>query len=600
MNDVIKLLSANMSNMIAAGEVIERPASVIKELIENSLDAHATKIEINLKESGITEIIVVDNGIGMSKNDIKMSLKRHATSKINQESDLFNLKTLGFRGEAIPSIASVSLMSIASKNAEVGYEVVVKASNIIKENEIAMNTGTIIKVNQLFFNTPARLKYLKSVNTELSIISDLVMKFALANPNVYFRLTNDKKEIFKTNGNNDLVSLISQFYGFELANNLLKIDKSEIGFKINGYISNSKIYKSKKIYINFIVNGRIIKNYILTEKLINCYQSFIPVMKYPFALIFINIDPFLIDVNIHPTKKEIKFSNENKVYEILEKTILDALYNYNPLINETIVNNRNYESEKKVDTPIFNNFNYDKIYGDFSSDSLLEEKNEEEQKFEIKNNIEEKNNNNLNNKINDLISNPKNKIPFLEYIGQYRGTYLLFQDDESLYLIDQHAAQERIRYELYLKGLENIKNEKQDLLIPVDIEVDPSEYIFIKDNLDKFNDLGIEICESGINSFFIRSVPYWLKDDIKENINNLINFIYDKKSLNITLFKDEIAKKMACKSSIKANQYVRQIEALKLIEDLNKCNNPFNCPHGRPVFIKFKNYEIEKMFKRVI
>ena len=563
-------LDEHLSNMIAAGEVIERVSSVVKELVENSLDAKASEITIELIDSGIREVKVTDNGIGMDKEDIKLCYLKHATSKIKNQYDLFRINTLGFRGEALPSIAAVSDLTIKSNPGDLGYYIHLRASKLMDEGIVSLNRGTEITVSNLFFNTPARLKYLKSENVELANVCELVDKLAIANPTVRFKLINNKKLLLQTNGNNDMKSIIGNIYGLDAIKNMMEVNAEKNGIKIHCYLAQPIVNKSRKSAITLIVNGRDVKNFSIFNSVIEGYDTYIPVGKYPLAVIFVKLDPMLIDVNVHPTKKEIRISSEEILKDLIKNTIKDTLYK-SRLIPEIKLDNTVKESfinrpiEIKEEPKLFEDIKYDK-------QSFL---NEEARVLE-------------------------NKLPYLEYIGQYAGTYLLFQNDTGLYLLDQHAAAERIRYEKYIEALSNPTNVSQELLIPTIIEVTKDEKIFVEKNMDKFNNLGITLEDAGNNSFYLRSIPVWAIDDATYIVEEMIKYVCEINSIDLKSIRDELAKRISCKGAIKANRNLEIDEVNNLIKQLQECKNPFTCPHGRPTLISFTKYEIEKLFLRVM
>lgn len=588
----IMQLSEHVANMIAAGEVVEGPLSVVKELVENAIDAHATNIGIHLIESGIQKIEIIDNGCGMEEADALMAFNRHATSKIKSAYDLASINTLGFRGEALPSIASVSLLELTTKeaNAQEGIKVVLKAGKMISKETVATNNGTKIVVSNLFYNTPARLKYLKSPNVILAQICELVDKFALSNRQIRFTLTNNGQTLLSTPGVDDVVSLFGIIYGTNVAKNLISSEKEFDGVKVKVTATNPTITRSRKNDITLVVNGRYVKSTIVTNAVCDAYKNYVAPLRYPICLVDIDIDSLLIDVNVHPQKMEIKFSTENNVYNLVKEAIIDGIRKIQIIPTATLV------KEKEVVEPL----NFDEY---LALDEVKEVKKEE--KVYI-----------FNEKVNEVYTPSKpiikepvetglkeevKKLPYLEYIGQLAGTYLLFQNEDGLFLVDQHAAQERINYEYYLNVLANPPKESTPLLIPFNIELKKEEAIILSNNIDKLNEVGLVLESSGINSFFIREIPTWIKASQPEvMIEKIIYFLLERNEFDITLLRDSLAKQVACKASIKANEYVSREGVEKLIKDLNSCQNPFNCPHGRPVFVKITNYEIEKMFKRVL
>lgn len=568
MSKIIQL-DEHLSNMIAAGEVVERVSSVVKELVENSLDAKSTDIIIDLTDSGIREIKVTDNGIGMDKEDIKLCYLRHATSKIKNQYDLFRINTLGFRGEAIPSIASVSDMTIKSNNGESGYYIHLRASKLLDEGLISLNRGTEVVVSNLFFNTPARLKYLKSENVELANVCEVVDKLAISNPTVRFKLTNNKKVLLQTNGNNDMKSIIGNIYGASSIKNMIEVDNEKSGIKIKCYLAQPIVNKSRKSAITLIINGRDVKNFNIVNSVIDGYNTYIPVGKYPLAVIFIKMDPMLIDVNVHPTKKEVRLSSEDIIKTLITSSIKNALFKSRliPELNikeEKEILPREEKKEEKIPSYI------EKM--EYTKQSFIEEEQIELEK----------------------------RLPYLEYIGQYAGTYLLFQNSTGLYLMDQHAAAERIRYEKYIEALSSPTSISQPLMVSTIIDVTKKEKIFIDKNIEAFNNLGVVLEEAGPSSYYLRSVPIWIIGDALSIVEEMIKFIVDVESIDLKQIRDELAKRISCKGAIKANKALSLDEVNALVSGLSKCKNPFTCPHGRPTIISFSEYEIEKMFLRVM
>ncbi|XMB87378.1 DNA mismatch repair endonuclease MutL [Mycoplasmatota bacterium WC44] len=580
MNRIVKL-DEKISNMIAAGEVVERPLSVVKELVENSVDAGATYIDIELEESGVSLIRITDNGIGMTKDDALLAFSRHATSKIKNEHDLFRINTLGFRGEALPSIASVSKVKMVTSTGGDGYSVEINGGNMISHGLSTSRKGTEISVRDLFYNTPARLKYLKSLSSELSVVSDFITKLALTYPNISFKLTNNGNGLINTDGGNDHLKVISSVYGLQVAKSMKTIKCSNYDYSVNGYISNPTVNRSSKNYINIIVNNRVVKHFILSNAIIEAYGNKLPSNRYPIALINIECDPLLVDVNVHPSKMQIKLTDERKLTSIIRDTIKEILNetvsipeitsnvpNEVKIITEANVTGTNVTGTNVTGTNVTETSVSEQLSFDYKSDSISE-------------------------------STPEYNVsifPTLEYIGQFHGTYLVCQSREGLYIIDQHAAAERINYEKYLRKLSKKSNESYELLTPINIEYSNSESIKINEIIDELKGYGITLETSGINSFYLREVPLWFKPGLeleytKEVIATLVD---DRKNLIV----DHLAATLACKRSIKANDYINDIEVQTLINDLTKCDNPYTCPHGRPTIIKYSIREIERFFRR--
>ena len=565
---VIKILDEILSNKIAAGEVVERCVSVVKELVENSIDANSKKIKIELKESGIKEIKVTDDGTGMDREDAINAFGRHATSKLLNEDDLFRIDTLGFRGEALPSIASVSEVILKTSTGDIGTEVTIKGGKLINESKTDSRKGTIITVKNIFYNTPARLKHLKSIYAELAVITDYVDKMALANPSISFSLYNDSKLLFNTDGSNDLLKVINEVYGLNVSKKMIKIEASDDEYDIEGYISYPEVTKSSRNHITTFVNGRLVKNYELIKAINDSYHTYKPEDKYPIVVLNIKVDFSLVDVNIHPTKQDIKFGKIEELKSLLSISIKEAL-NKTLLIPEV-----NTKVEDKT-------IEYEDIKLSLEDISVNETHNEESKEV--------------------LITNNKIDIPMIYPIGLAKGTYIIAQNELGIYLIDQHAANERINYEYYLKKVPSNK-DVQNMIIPITIELTKKEYIIVKENINILEDLGFEVEEFGENSLIFRSHPVWLKQDYEEeSIKRLLDLIVlIEKDFNKEKFMENIAITMSCKLSIKANENISLDEMELLIKKLRACDNPYTCPHGRPTIISFTNYELEKLFKRVM
>lgn len=614
----IKLMDEKTYSLIAAGEVVERPSSVVKELVENSIDAQAKSIKIYLKNSGIEEIVVIDDGEGMDKDDVLSSFLPHATSKIRNSFDLNRISTLGFRGEAIASIALVSIMTItASTNGTDGYFATYRFGSKIEEGSVAYNKGCKVVVQKLFINTPARLKYLASDKKELSSILYVVTKISLANPDIKFELYNDDKLIYQTLGNAKISDLVAQNYGLNAAKNILNTKINKDGYNLDIYFIKPEFYRSNKLEITTIVNKRFIKNYQMVNAFIDAFKTYLPISKYPIGLIYLTIDPLLIDVNIHPAKTEIKISIEDDIkkiiYDEVKKTLEEATHIPTRMINE---------NEKFIKSSIFDFKDDENIFKPNSNnENPLKENNkimDNNKPINIYNNLHEKTEDtNLDIKKDDYLKTNKiiaeeaieavidrstegKKIPYMEYVGTVFATYLIFQNEDGMYLIDQHAAHERINYEHYRNLLSKDDQPTTELLVPLIIPFTKSEAIYIADNLDKFAKIGFELDQLDDNSFVIRSIPLWAKlDNLNDIIYDILALLIDKKEINIFKYRDEIAKQISCKSSIKANDYISREEIDNLINNLNKCTNPYTCPHGRPTIIRFTKEELEKMFERI-
>ena len=581
----IKIMDEILANKIAAGEVVERCASVVKELVENSIDANSSEIKIELKEAGTSLIKVTDNGIGMDKEDAILSFNRHATSKIKDESDLYNINTLGFRGEALASIASVSNVVLKTSQGEVGTLVNIKGGKIIKVENTEARKGTIFEITELFYNTPARLKHLKSLYTELSSITEYVNKIALSHPEIRFTLINNGNTILKTDGSNNLLKTISSIYGMDVARKMLEINNEDDDYIINGFISLPEVNRAGRNHIITLVNGRVVRNQELNRIINDSYHSYKPDNRYPIVVINIELDPSLVDVNIHPTKMDIKFSKLEELLDLVKKTIV------NKLNKQTLI--------PVIEQPI----------NDFDTELIIEEKVEVIESKEEKKVIElpkiekpkyEEITLDFDNQIKEEEPKYEERLPLLYPVGLVHGTYIVCQNEIGMYLIDQHAAKERVNYELFLEKLSNPIKDKIPLLLPLTIELSNNEYIILKENFEFLNNMGFDIEEFGINSVIIKSHPIWLTKGFEDlQIRKIIEAVINKeKNFDLSKFNDHLSATLACKASIKANTNLSINEMEELINDLRKCHNPFNCPHGRPTVITFTKYELEKMFKR--
>ena len=590
----IKVMDEILANKIAAGEVVERCSSVVKELVENSIDAGATEITVELEDAGTKMIRVIDNGKGMDKEDALLAFQRHATSKLKEEEDLYRINTLGFRGEALPSIASVSNIVLKTSTGEVGTIVHISGGKIINQTNGDARKGTIMSVNDLFYNTPARLKHLKSLYSELANVSDYMNKIALSHPNIKFTLINNEQVLLKTDGRGELLKTIKDIYGLEVVKKMFRVEASNDDYKVEGYISYPEVNRSTRNHIITIVNGRVVRNMDINRIINDSYHSYKPDNRYPIVVLEIEVDPSLIDVNIHPTKMDIKFSKMDMLMELISNMIKKVLDKKN-LIPEVEVNRPKLEEEKviksvKEDKPKYQEFTLnltrteenEEPYVVINEDLIVKK---EEPKEEISENKEEKQN---------------ERMPELYPVGLVHGTYIICQNEKGMYLIDQHAAKERINYEIFKKELGNPKKNKISMLFPLTLEFTNSEFIILKEHFDLLRDINIDIEEFGLNSVIIKAHPTWLPKGYEEQaIRKIIEVVLvTEKEFNIEKFNEKIAIMLSCKLAIKANMNLTLLEMETLINDLRKCDNPFNCPHGRPTTIFYTNYDLEKLFKR--
>lgn len=587
----IKVMDELLSNKIAAGEVVEKVVSIVKELVENSIDAKATMIKVDLKEAGLREITVTDNGIGMDKNDAQLAFQRHATSKLYTDDDLFNINSLGFRGEALPSIAAVSDVVLKTCQDDVGTQIHIKGGKILENKPSEGRIGTQITVTNLFYNTPARLKHLSSPYAELANVTEYVNKMALSYPKVKFILTNDEKELLNTDGSGNLLKVIKSIYGLDIAKKMLPIEISNYDYEVSGYISLPEVNRSSRNHMTVLVNGRVIKNQYLNRIINDAYFSFKEDTRYPIVVIKITADPILVDVNIHPSKQDIKFSNfedlKNMISEVINKTIRSKL-----LI-------------PKIEVKEQPTVNYENLSLNLERNSISEEPSLlDKQKLTNLVNFNYEPNNELDNEEEPsyIEERPKETLPELYPIGLALGTYIVCENERGIYLIDQHAAQERINYEKNSYLLAHPNNDVISPLIPMIIELPNNEFIIAKEKLDIIKSYNIDIEEFGINSFRVISHPTWFPKGNEEKIvRRIIEEIVNKgKDFSLAKFNNSLAALISCKMSVKANTRITKEAQEEIINELRKCNNPFNCPHGRPTIINFTTYEIEKMFKRVV
>ena len=618
-NSKIHIMSTELANLIAAGEVVERPASVVKELVENSIDAGSTKIKVELTDCGLKKITVLDNGSGMEKEDIPLALTPHATSKILDENDLFKITTLGFRGEALPSIASVAEVRITTSTTGAGAHYLLYAYGKEKESGMAsLPKGTMVEVSNLFHNTPARLKHLGSTYQELSSITDYLYKSALSHPNISFTLTNNNKQLFKSSGNGDIKDIMVEAYGASIAKNLIYFEGQNPLYKINGYTTNNEIFRSNRGSMTIVVNGRVIRNLALIYAIDDAYQTILTTGKHPITTLFIETDPTLIDVNVHPSKLEIRMTDEGALKTLITNSISLAIKEQELLkYKKEEINNNILDNTEESDIILENNEEPTYKIPNLDDSSDLWTLFEEDEKIETNNYSTQTPTEGLKtSQLDDFLQESSQKpnieqIKFktenrsffknLTFIGRFHETYLLLEDENTLYLLDQHAAMERIMYEKISNDFASSTHSCYDLLVPITMEFSVKEKILILDNLEKLTNLGITLEEFGNNTIIVRSIPSWIPNGLEiEFINDIIQHLIINAPVNKSIMYDSLAKKLSCKQSIKAGMHIRTDEVKSLLNDLDKCEMPYTCPHGRPTMIKFTNYEVEKMFKRVI
>ena len=704
----INILSAELSNKIAAGEVVERPSSVVKELVENSIDAGSTNIKVIIKEFGIQQIRIIDNGSGISNDDLARAFLRHATSKISADYDLFHIETLGFRGEALASISSVSKVTIKSCAGEAqGKMLVLEGGKVVSEEYYAPIKGTDLSVENLFYNTPARLKYLRNPHTEQANITNIIHKFALSYPNVAFELHVDGKITFKTYGDGDVHKILSKIYNMGVARNMIEFSGNNDDYKVFGYISVPEETRASKNYINIFINGRYIKNYGIQNAIIDAYGTLLMINRYPLCVINIEMDPILLDVNVHPTKQEVRLSKEAELIRLIKEVIAERLSNYTYIpqgMNNVLtkkekakiekinfldeldnkfgdVEDKNIFSEEKKEpevdlevelsfpdtqeevashviqedeflfggdlltnsreekTPVQskeNTFNQrsktQRIKSDLPDLSYSSHPRDNRNKFgdkptkkEIENfmNFSKKEDNAsyddrtekvVSNVVKDdshfneikdvkIVQDDDTKVrtlPDLKVLAQIFKTYILSEADNKLFLIDQHAAAERYNYEKLQREFIERKNYKKQMLIPLMFDFSVEEAAEVRNNLEKFEELGIVFEEFGDNSYVVREFPGWIEEDEEQMIKIIVEKVLRNNNITFNELRNDAIAMASCKMSIKANQVLTDVEMNKVISDLYECKNPFTCPHGRPIITKMEKKDLEKMFKRIV
>ena len=704
----INILSAELSNKIAAGEVVERPSSVVKELVENSIDAGSTNIKVIIKEFGIQQIRIIDNGSGISNDDLARAFLRHATSKISADYDLFHIETLGFRGEALASISSVSKVTIKSCAGEAqGKMLVLEGGKVVSEEYYAPIKGTDLSVENLFYNTPARLKYLRNPHTEQANITNIIHKFSLSYPNVAFELHVDGKITFKTYGDGDVHKILSKIYNMGVARNMIEFSGANDDYKVFGYISVPEETRASKNYINIFINGRYIKNYGIQNAIIDAYGTLLMINRYPLCVINIEMDPILLDVNVHPTKQEVRLSKEAELIRLIKEVIAERLSNYTYIpqgMNNVLtkkekakiekinfldeldnkfgdVEDKNIFSEEKKEpevdlevelsfpdtqeevashviqedellfggdlltnsreekTPVQtkeNTFNQrsktQRIKSDLPDLSYSSHPRDNRNKFgdkptkkEIENfmNFSKKEDNSsyddrtekvVSNVVKDdshfneikdakIVQDDDTKVrtlPDLKVLAQIFKTYILSEADNKLFLIDQHAAAERYNYEKLQREFIERKNYKKQMLIPLMFDFSVEEAAEVRNNLEKFEELGIVFEEFGDNSYVVREFPGWIEEDEEQMIKIIVEKVLRNNNITFNELRNDSIAMASCKMSIKANQVLTDVEMNKVISDLYECKNPFTCPHGRPIITKMEKKDLEKMFKRIV
>ncbi|MBC3003898.1 DNA mismatch repair endonuclease MutL [Staphylococcus epidermidis] len=642
----IKELETSLANKIAAGEVVERPSSVVKELLENAIDAQATEINIEVEQSGVSSIRVVDNGTGIAQEDLGLVFHRHATSKIVADNDLFHIRTLGFRGEALASISSVAKVTLKTcTDNENGHEIYAEDGKIIHQKPAKAKKGTDIQVDSLFYNTPARLKYIKSLYTELGKITDIVNRMAMSHPEIRISLVSDGKKLLSTNGSGRTNEVMAEIYGMKVAKDLVHISGDTSDYHLEGFVAKPEHSRSNKHYISIFINGRYIKNFVLNKAILEGYHTLLTIGRFPICYINIQMDPILVDVNVHPTKLEVRLSKEDQLYDLIVTKIREAFkdkilipqndLNHAPKKNkvlETFEQQKiNFEKQQsqigETSAPYVHDQkhkNHDVESHKNNLDSTSSTNNEStEVSNELHNHIDdsylqsqkevlfdmEQNTSNeyeiLNQQSNDIkgtvSQTPHRRVPYMEIVGQVHGTYIIAQNENGMFMIDQHAAQERIKYEYFREKIGEVTNEVQNLLIPLTFHFSKDEQMIIDQYKDELDKVGVHLEHFGGHDYIVNSYPVWFpKEEAEEIIKDMIELVLKHKSVDVKKIREDAAIMMSCKKSIKANHYLKNNEMADLIDQLREAEDPFTCPHGRPIIINFSNYELEKLFKRVM
>ncbi|MDS3930107.1 DNA mismatch repair endonuclease MutL [Staphylococcus epidermidis] len=642
----IKELETSLANKIAAGEVVERPSSVVKELLENAIDAQATEINIEVEQSGVSSIRVVDNGTGIAQEDLGLVFHRHATSKIVADDDLFHIRTLGFRGEALASISSVAKVTLKTcTDNENGHEIYAEDGKIIHQKPAKAKKGTDIQVESLFYNTPARLKYIKSLYTELGKITDIVNRMAMSHPEIRISLVSDGKKLLSTNGSGRTNEVMAEIYGMKVAKDLVHISGDTSDYHLEGFVAKPEHSRSNKHYISIFINGRYIKNFVLNKAILEGYHTLLTIGRFPICYINIQMDPILVDVNVHPTKLEVRLSKEDQLYDLIVTKIREAFkdkilipqndLNHAPKKNkvlETFEQQKiNFEKQQsqigETSAPYVHDQkdkNHDVESHRNNLDSISSTNNEStEVSNELHNHIDdsylqsqkevlfdmEQNTSNeyekLNQQSNDIkgtvSQTPHRRVPYMEIVGQVHGTYIIAQNENGMFMIDQHAAQERIKYEYFREKIGEVTNEVQNLLIPLTFHFSKDEQMIIDQYKDELDNVGVHLEHFGGHDYIVNSYPVWFpKEEAEEVIKDMIELVLKHKSVDVKKIREDAAIMMSCKKSIKANHYLKNNEMADLIDQLREAEDPFTCPHGRPIIINFSNYELEKLFKRVM
>lgn len=622
----IQVLDQETINKIAAGEVIERPSSVVKELVENAIDAGATAVTIEIKDGGISFIRITDNGSGISKDDIPMAFLRHSTSKIKSIEDLMNVSSLGFRGEALSSIAAVSQVELITKTADdfTGSRYVIEGGNEISLEEVGAPDGTTFIVRNLFYNTPVRRKFLKTAATEAGYVNALIEHLSLSHPDISFRFINNNQNKLHTSGNMNLKDIIYGVYGRDITSNLMEISGKTQDVEMTGFIGKPVICRGNRGYENYYINGRYIKSSIITKAIEEAYKGYIMPHNYPFTAIHFKINPSIMDVNVHPTKMELRFSKNEFVYRFVLETVKECLANRELAARVKLTDSKPYQAPR-IEPPRESFYN--------STESSVKQKNVNENQttgfiknttdytkmpqtrlpepFEIKRSAEmvkedkkiyeaeKKQETEQLSMFDTPLMSEKAKADY-RIIGQLFETYWLIEYEDKFYMMDQHAAHEKILYERFMNHLKVKDMDTQMIMPPVIIELNMQQEDAYKRNKQAFSRLGFEIEEFGGNAYKVTGLPAGLPNiNLKQMLIDMIDGLTDDNSTDLDIITERVAT-MSCKAAVKGNNKLSFEEAKELIEELMQAENPYNCPHGRPTLIVMSKYEVERKFKRIL
>ncbi|QNK90656.1 DNA mismatch repair endonuclease MutL [Sporosarcina sp. resist] len=606
--DIIKVMDDTLSNKIAAGEVVERPASIVKELVENAIDAESTVIEIGLEEAGLLTIRVTDNGNGMSKKDAVQAFERHATSKISNDHDLFRIRTLGFRGEALASIASVSKIIMWTSDGETeGTEVQIDGGRLVKHDNAAFRKGTDITVSQLFFNTPARLKYMKTIQTELGHTIDLVNRLALSHPTIAFKLSHYSQVLLQTAGSGDQRRVLSDIYGIAVARKMVSFAGENADYKVSGHVTLPEMTRASRNYMTLIVNGRWVKSNAINHAILDAFHTYLPIGRSPISVINVEGDPYLTDVNVHPSKQHIRMSKEGELLALIKESIQKAIRK-NTIVPDAIKKEPAKKNQSEQ-VNMWNQFRTERptTVAAPSAPSMKPLEKPAYESYDLPENDPVEQTPWMVNEPQIALEEVEQqevdkKFPALAPVGQVHGTYIVAQNEDGFFMIDQHAAQERIKYEFFRDKLSETDNEeRQMLLIPLMFHYSADEKTKIEENMSMLQEVGIFLEEFGPSSYAVKEYPSWFPTGEETVIiEDIIEQVLTTRKIDIGKLREEAAIMMSCKRSIKANHHLTLADMERLLNDLSAVDNPFTCPHGRPVLIHFTTYELEKMFKRVM